>query len=250
MFAIEASGLTKIYRRSHLGRVKQTRGVENLNLQVREGEIFGLLGLNGSGKTTTIKLFLGLLKPTQGQVRIWGSSPQEPSALAQIGYLPELPYLYRYLTPRELLRFFGVLSGIPGEKLEDRISEVLRMVQLLPKAGVRLAEFSKGMLQRVGIAQAVLHGPRLIVLDEPVSGLDPLSLRQMRSWMLELQQAGHTLFFSSHSISEVERVCHRVAILREGRLACVLEQREWQGEPGRLEDLFIEVVRGAEEFAS
>jgi ABC-2 type transport system ATP-binding protein len=228
--ALEFENVTKTYVRSHLGRDTVTRGVENLSLSIPRGEAFGLLGLNGSGKTTTFKLALGLLRPTMGKIGVLG--------LDKIGYLPELPYFYSYLTPRETLRFYGRLSGV--NSLEERITSTLEVVKLTAHADRRVGEFSKGMVQRVGLAQAILHDPELIILDEPVSGLDPLAIKEFRLLLSSLTERGKTLIISSHSISEVEKVCHRVGVLKEGRLARLMRQDEWRA-PG-LEKLFVETV--------
>jgi ABC-2 type transport system ATP-binding protein len=240
--AIELDSLCKTYRRSHLGRVKTSLGVDRVTLSVREGEVFGLLGLNGSGKTTTIKLILGLLFPTAGTIRVFGSPAGSPEAKRAVGFLPEIPYFYKYLSGREVLRFYGRLSGIPEKGLRARIDEVLAMVRMSTNAGRAMREYSKGMLQRITLAQAMLHDPRLMVLDEPVTGLDPLGLREMRELIHGLNQKGKTIFFSSHSISEVEKLCHRVGILVGGQLARVVDQSEWVGEPGRLEEIFVSTV--------
>lgn len=240
--AIDLDGLTKIYRRSHLGRVKTSLGIDRVTLSIKEGEVFGLLGLNGSGKTTTIKLMLGLLFPTAGQIRLFGSPAGSPDAKRAVGYLPEIPYFYKYLSGREVLRFYGRLSGIPEKHLRARIEEVLAMVRMTANAGRAMREYSKGMLQRITLAQAMLHDPRLMVLDEPVTGLDPLGLREMRELIHGLNQKGKTIFFSSHSISEVEKLCHRVGILVGGTLARVVDHSEWAGETGRLEEIFVTTV--------
>lgn len=240
--ALALESVSKTYRRSHLGRTTFSRGVEELCLAVEEGEAFGLLGLNGSGKTTTIKLALGLLEPTRGKVRLLGSSPGEAFVLKQVGYLPELPYFYPYLTPRESLRFYGRLSGLAGRALDDRLEEVLELVGLSAHGGRKMGEFSKGMVQRAGLAQAILHRPRLLILDEPVSGLDPLAVKEFRDLLQKLNASGTTLLLSSHSISEVEKLCRRVGILKAGRLARVLGENDWKNGLG-LEELFVETVR-------
>ena len=233
--SLEFFGVTKTYRRSHLGRTTLSRGIVDLTLSIPEGESFGLLGLNGSGKTTTFKLALGLLKPTAGYVRVLD--------LFQVGFLPELPCFYSFLTPRESLRFYGRLSGLPEMDMGERIEEVLALVGLSAHGGRRLGEFSKGMVQRVGLAQAVLHDPRLVVLDEPVSGLDPLAVKEFRDLLETLRERGKTLVISSHSISELEKLCDRVGILQEGRLARLIDHREWDCAPKGLEGLFVETVR-------
>ncbi len=240
MSALSFERVTKTYVRSHLGRDYRSRGIEELDLQVRPGEAFGLLGLNGSGKTTTFKLALGLLRPTTGQVRVLGQNPEDPRASARVGFLPELPYFYPFLTPRETLAFYGRLSGLDGAGLTERVEKVLGQVGLLAAGGRKLGEFSKGMVQRVGLAQALIHEPELLILDEPVSGLDPLAIKEFRDLLFKLNGSGKTLVVSSHSISEIERLCHRVGILKEGRLVRVLEQKEWAKG---LEDLFVETVR-------
>lgn len=238
--ALRFESVTKTYERSHLGRVTRTRGVESLDLSVAAGEAFGLLGLNGSGKTTTFKLALGLLRASTGRVSVLGQEPSDRAALRRIGYLPELPYFYSYLTPRESLRFYGRLSGLSGADLERRIASALELVKLTAAGDRKVGEFSKGMVQRVGLAQAVLHDPDVVILDEPVSGLDPLAIKEFRDLLSSLSARGKTLLISSHSISEVERLCHRVGILKEGRLVRLLSQAEWAG-PG-LENAFVETV--------
>ena len=241
--ALEFRSVTKTYSRSHLGRTTTSRGIVDFSLAVPEGECFGLLGLNGSGKTTTFKLALGLLWPTAGQVSILGRPPADAVALAHVGFLPELPYFYSYLTPRESLIFYGRLSGLPEAELRERVEATLALVGLSPHAARRMGDFSKGMVQRVGLAQAVLHDPGLVILDEPVSGLDPLAIKEFRGLLTDLRGRGKTLVVSSHSISELEKVCDRVGVLKEGRLARVIAQGEWEAASEGLEGLFVEIVR-------
>ncbi len=241
--ALSYRGAVKDYERSHLGRVTKTRGLDGLDLEVREGEIFGLLGLNGNGKTTAMKAALGLLRMTGGMIEVFGRRPGDADTLREVGYLPELPYFYPYLSPREALGFYGSLSGLPAADLAARIPAILEKVGLAAAADRPSKEFSKGMLQRLGLAQAVLHRPKLVLLDEPVSGLDPLAVHDVRALLRALNADGCTLLLASHSISDVERVCHRVGILVKGRLARLVEQSEWAGEPGRLETIFVETVR-------
>ncbi len=217
-----------------------------MNLTVRQGEVIGLLGLNGSGKTTTIKLILGLLFPTTGLARVLGHTAGSPQAKSAIGYLPEIPYFYRYLSGREVLRFYGQLSGIDDRRLAARIDEVLEIVKMKASAHRPMREYSKGMLQRIGLAQTMLHDPAIYVFDEPVTGLDPLGLREMRETISGLNAKGKTIFFSSHSISEVEKLCHRVGILVKGKLARLVEQREWVASAGHLESVFVETVTAGE----
>jgi ABC-2 type transport system ATP-binding protein len=240
---LEFAAVTKTYSRSHLGRTILSRGIVDLSLKVLPGQSFGLLGLNGSGKTTTLKLALGLLRPTTGEVRIFDKTPTEGLSLATVGFLPELPYFYPFLTPRESLRFYGRLSGLADDGLPERIATTLQAVGLTEHADRKLGEFSKGMVQRVGLAQAILHEPRLIVLDEPVSGLDPLAIKEFRDLLGVLRDRGTTLIISSHSISELEKLCDRVGVLKEGQLVRTIAQRDWEMAAEGLEGLFVETVR-------
>ncbi len=239
---LRLENVTKIFRRSHLGRVRETVGVRDLVLRVREGEVYGLLGLNGAGKTTAIKLLLGLLSPSTGKAFILDRPPEEPEARRAIGYLPEVPYFYRHLSAREVLRFYGRLSGLAPSALNARVEAVLAEVRLAENAHRPMREYSKGMLQRTSLAQALLHDPKIFFFDEPVTGLDPLGLKEMRDRMVELNRRGKTVFFSSHNISEVEKICHRVGILVRGRMAREVERSEWEKDPGHLEKLFVETV--------
>lgn len=240
--ALVFDGVKKTYEYSHLGKTTYTRGLEELSLSIAEGEAFGLLGLNGSGKTTTFKLALGLLRPTSGSISVLGKPPLDPAAQAATGYLPELPYFYPFLTPREALRFYGRLSGLSGARLESRISACLETVRLTDRADKKIGQLSKGLTQRVGLAQAILHEPKLLILDEPVSGLDPLAIKEFRDTLHALHAGGQTILISSHSIFELEKLCQRVAVLRDGRLAGVFEQKQWAGVPGGLEALFVDTV--------
>jgi len=246
MEIIRTEDLTKIYRRRHLGKLKETPAVKNLNLEIKEGEIFSLLGLNGSGKTTTIKLLLGLLFPTKGRVYIQGKLIPDKEIIRNVGYLPELPSFYQYLTVNELLNLYARLSEIPSQKINQRIEQVLKLVTLEKEKNKRVTELSRGMLQRVGIAQALLHNPEILILDEPVSGLDPVGIREMRELLLGLKKEGKTIFFSSHIISEVEKISDRVGILDQGELVSVLEQKDWSMREGKLEKIFLKTIRVAQ----
>jgi ABC-2 type transport system ATP-binding protein len=217
MAAIEILGLEKTYSVG-FWRKKPKRALQPLHLRIEEGEIFGFLGPNGAGKTTTLKLLMGLVFPTAGSARILGSDYQDPEVKAQIGFLPEQPYFYDYLTGRELLEYYGQLSGVPAKDRPRRVSEMLDRVGLRDAAGVQLRKFSKGMLQRVGIAQAILHDPKVVFLDEPMSGLDPMGRREVRALMEMLKQQGKTVFFSTHILSDAEALCDRVAIIHLGQL--------------------------------
>jgi len=217
MPAIEILGLEKTYMVG-FWRKRPKRALKPLHLTVENGEIFGFLGPNGAGKTTTLKMLMGLVFPTSGTARILGQEWTEPSVKAQIGFLPEQPYFYDYLTAHELLNYYGQLSGVPARDRKRRIDEVLQQVGLTGVKGVQLRKFSKGMLQRAGIAQAILHNPQLVFFDEPMSGLDPLGRREVRDLMEQLKQQGKTVFFSTHILSDAEALCDRVAIIHKGEL--------------------------------
>jgi ABC-2 type transport system ATP-binding protein len=240
--AIRFQKVSKIYRRSHLGRITETAGLVELDLDIPKGEVFGLLGLNGSGKTTAIKLLMGLHLPTTGEVETLGRRAPDVEVLARIGYAPESAYLNKSLTGRESLRLFASLSHIPAADLERRVTEMLAKVGLDKAMDKRLSEYSKGMLQRASLAQALIHDPELVILDEPVTGLDPLAIKEVRLLILWLKSQGKTVLFSSHDISEVERVCDRIGILSGGRLVKIMKQDEWRGKPDALESAFTAAV--------
>ncbi|MBN1823537.1 MAG: ABC transporter ATP-binding protein [Endomicrobiales bacterium] len=248
MYAIEVRNLTKTYVKKHLTKTFRNRGVEELTFGVNRGEIFGLLGLNGSGKTTTIKLLLGLLKATSGEIKILDEAAPSTGLLKKIGYLPEVPYFYRYLTGEEILKFYARLSDIKNE--DSKVQEVLSSTGLSSVSKRRLSEFSKGMLQRIGLAQSLLHDPEILIYDEPVSGLDPLAISQMRELIVGLKKKGKTVFLSSHLISEVEKICDRVGILASGRLVRVIEQKDWNKAGGGLEKIFVSDVAGTAELGA
>ena len=215
--AIEILGLEKVYQVG-FWRKSPKRALHPLNLSVEQGEIFGFLGPNGAGKTTTLKMLMGLVFPTGGTARILGMELDEPRMKAQIGFLPEQPYFYDYLTARELLRYYGHLSGVEAKQLGTKVDAALELVGLKDSAHVQLRKFSKGMLQRAGIAQAILHDPKVVFLDEPMSGLDPMGRREVRNMIERLKRDGKTVFFSTHILSDAEALCDRVAILHQGTL--------------------------------
>jgi ABC-2 type transport system ATP-binding protein len=217
MPAIEILGLEKTYSVG-FWRKKAKRALHPLQLTVAEGEIFGFLGPNGAGKTTTIKMLMGLVFPSGGTARVQGGEISDPAVRAQIGFLPEQPYFYDHLTARELLTYYGQLSGVPGKERTQKVTTMLERVGLRDAANVQLRKFSKGMLQRVGIAQAILHDPKIVVLDEPMSGLDPMGRREVRDLIEQLKHEGKTVFFSTHILSDAEALCDRVAILHQGQL--------------------------------
>jgi ABC-2 type transport system ATP-binding protein len=217
MAAIEILGLEKNYSVG-FWRKRPKRALYPLNLTVEDGEIFGCLGPNGAGKTTTLKMLMGLVFPSGGSARILGMELDDPRMKAQIGFLPEQPYFYDYLTARELLRYYGQLSGVDAKQLLTRVDAALERVGLRAAANVQLRKFSKGMLQRAGIAQAILHDPKVVFLDEPMSGLDPMGRREVRTLIEGLKAEGKTVFFSTHILSDAEALCDRVAIIHQGKL--------------------------------
>jgi len=217
MPAIETIGLEKTYSVG-FWRKRPKRALHPLNLAVEEGEIFGFLGPNGAGKTTTLKLLMGLVFPTGGTARILGMEVNDPRVKAQIGYLPEQPYFYDYLTANELLEYYAQISGVAARERRPRVSAALAQVGMAESSHLQLRRFSKGMLQRVGIAQAILHEPRVIFLDEPMSGLDPIGRREVRDLIEGLKRQGRTVFFSTHILSDAEALCDRVAVVHKGEL--------------------------------
>ncbi|HOX07946.1 MAG TPA: ABC transporter ATP-binding protein [Planctomycetota bacterium] len=240
---IEARGLTKVYT-DFWGRPR-VLALDGLDLEVARGEIFGLLGPNGSGKTTSIKLFLGLLWPTRGEALVLGRRPDDVSAKQRIGYLPEESCFYHFLTGRETVDFYGRIFGLPRAERRRRTAELLEMVGLAAAADRRLGEYSKGMLRRAGLAQALVNDPELVILDEPTSGLDPVGCRQVKDLVLSLKAQGRTVLVSSHLLADMEDVCDRVAIVHNGKLKRV----------GRLDELLERAdatdirVRGLSEAA-
>jgi ABC-2 type transport system ATP-binding protein len=217
-YAVEIKGLSKTYKTGFWLKPKINHALIGLTLDVREKEAFGLLGMNGAGKTTAIKTILGLLKPTAGSVSIFGGNIRQRDIRAQIGYLSELPYLSRQHTGRELLEYFGILSNLTGIELHRRVDEVLEMVRMTKAANDKVSGYSRGMQQRIGIGQALIGRPRLLICDEPMSGLDPVGYKEMRDIFIDLKKGGTTLFLNTHIMDEVERICDRVGILHNGRL--------------------------------
>jgi ABC-2 type transport system ATP-binding protein len=223
--ALATSGLTKSYKVGHIRR-KLRPALRDLTLDVYRGEVFGYLGPNGSGKTTTLKVLTGLLFPDAGSAQVLGLPLADRRWRYRVGYLPENPYLYDYLTPAEYLDYVGRLFGLAPASRKERARALLDQVGLGRSAGLPLRRFSKGMLQRAGLAQALMNDPELVILDEPMSGLDPIGRRLVRNVILDLRKAGKTVLFSTHILSDAETLCDRVGVLREGRLLSVgpLEQ--------------------------
>lgn len=216
MNVIEVSGLSKDYRQHFWTPLR--RVLHSVGFEVKKGEIFGFLGPNGSGKSTTIKILFEIIFPTSGSAMLLGKPLGDKESKRKIGFLPENPYFYEYLTATQFLNFHGQLQGLSSSFLKNRIPEVLNMVGMKGTEHMYLRSFSKGMLQRVGLAQALVHDPELVVLDEPMTGLDPVGRKEVRDLMLQLKEQGKTVFFSTHILSDVETVCDRVAILNKGHL--------------------------------
>jgi ABC-2 type transport system ATP-binding protein len=223
--AVAVEGLTKVFPVPF--HRKAIVAVRDLNLRVGPGEVYGLLGPNGSGKSTTLKIILGLVSPTHGRTKIFGRDSSLVESREAVGFLPENPYFYRFLTGEETLRFFGKLCRLNGSRLNDRVRELLELVGLTNARNQRLSTYSKGMLQRIGLAQALVNEPKLVVLDEPTAGVDPAGSRDIRNLIVDLKRRGITVLLSSHLLTQVQEICDRVGILAGGTLA-----RE-----GRLEEL-------------
>jgi ABC-2 type transport system ATP-binding protein len=231
---IRTSGLTKVFVSDW--RRTRTVAVDRLDLEVGEGEIYGFLGPNGAGKTTAIKLLLGLLRPTSGSAEVLGEDASGLAHRALLGYLPENPYFYDYLTGREFVDFCARLCGIADAVRRERVPRLLELVGLERAADVRLRKYSKGMLQRVGLAQALVNEPRVLILDEPQSGLDPVGRKEVRELIRRLREEGRTVLFSSHILADAEMICDRVGIMDRGRLVAT----------GRLDELLHARVRAVE----
>jgi len=224
--AIAVHGLTKIFP-VHFHLTRKVVAVKDLTLRIEPGEVYGLLGPNGSGKSTTLKIILGLVSPTRGRTEIFGRDSRRVESREAVGFLPENPYFYKFLTGAETLRFFGRLCGMTGATLKNRINELLDLVGLNNARDRRLGTYSKGMLQRIGLAQALIYDPRLVVLDEPTAGVDPAGSREIRDLIMDLKRRGITVLLSSHLLAQAQEICDRIGILADGVLV-----RE-----GRLQDL-------------
>jgi len=240
--AIKIENLTKIY---YLPKKRKVTGLSNFNLEIEEGEIFGLLGPNGSGKTTLLKTILGLIFPTSGKVEIFGKEIGNIEVKREIGFLPENPYYYEYLTGPELLDFYGNLFELPKGIKKKRADELLSMVGLAKIKHLALRNYSKGMLERIGLACALINDPKFLILDEPTTGLDPIGGRETRDLLLKLKEQGKTILLSSHFLSEVERICDRIGILNQGNLLAIGRLKELLKEKKAetFEDFFIKIVK-------
>ena len=246
--AIETENLSKEYPYGFLN-LKKRMSLENLNLRVESGEVFGFLGPNGAGKSTTIKLLMRLIFPTSGRARILGKSIEDVSTHQVVGYLPEQPYFYDYLTAAELLDYFARFHRLTASDRRERIERMLKKVGLETAKRIQLRKYSKGMLQRVGMAQAILHEPEVVVLDEPMSGLDPLGRREVRDIILELKREGRTVLFSTHILSDAEMLCDRVGVIVGGKLRGVGTPGEMVGMRTQGMEILFEVEGAAKKFA-
>jgi ABC-2 type transport system ATP-binding protein len=214
--AVAVIGITKVF--PALLQRRLVVAVRDLNLEVSSGQIYGLLGPNGSGKSTTLKIILGLVSPTRGNTKIFGRDSNQVASREAVGFLPESPYFYKYLTGAETLCFYGKLCGLRGARLRSRVEELLELVGLTSARDRRLGGYSKGMLQRIGLAQAIVQEPNLVVLDEPTAGVDPIGAREIRDLILALKRRGITILLSSHLLGQVQEICDRVGILANGAL--------------------------------
>jgi ABC-2 type transport system ATP-binding protein len=230
---VSVRGLTKVFK-DFWGRPK-ARAVDNVDFEVRRGEVFGLLGPNGSGKSTTVKLMLGLLHPTKGHIEVFDHSPRHVATKSRIGYLPEESYLYRYLNSHETLEFFGNLFRLPRNDRKDRAEQLLEMVGLSQTRLRAVGEFSKGMQRRIGLAQALINDPDLVILDEPTSGLDPIGCREVKDLILALARRGKTVILSSHLLADVEDVCDRVVIYYGGKVQAMGTLKELLATPDAIQ---------------
>ena len=246
--AIETENLSKEYPYGFLN-LKKRMSLENLNLRVESGEVFGFLGPNGAGKSTTIKLLMRLIFPTSGRARILGKSIEDVSTHQVVGYLPEQPYFYDYLTAAELLDYFARFHRLTASDRRERIERMLKKVGLETAKRIQLRKYSKGMLQRVGMAQAILHQPEVVVLDEPMSGLDPLGRREVRDIILELKRERRTVLFSTHILSDAEMLCDRVGVIVGGKLRGVGTPGEMVGMRTQGMEILFEVEGAAKKFA-
>jgi len=230
---VSVRGLTKVFK-DFWGRSK-ARAVDNVDFEVRQGEVFGLLGPNGSGKSTTVKLLLGLLYPTRGHIEVFGHSPRHVATKSRIGYLPEESYLYRYLNSGETLNFFGNLFRLPRSDRENRSAQLLEMVGLNQAKLRAVGEFSKGMQRRIGLAQALINDPDLVILDEPTSGLDPIGCREVKDLIIALARRGKTVILSSHLLADVEDVCDRVVIYYGGKIQAMGKLKDLLATPDAIQ---------------
>jgi ABC-2 type transport system ATP-binding protein len=241
---IRIEGVSKMFREGLRGR--RVQALTDLTLHIRQGEVFGFLGPNGAGKSTTIKTLINLIRPDAGTATILGTDVADQRVRRHVGYLPENPYFYDYLTAEELLWFGGRACGLGTRLIRQRSLELLDKVDLGQAKGRQLRTFSKGMVQRAGLALALVHDPQVLILDEPMSGLDPIGRKMVVDLIAELKGAGKTIFFSSHILSDIERLCDRVGIIVGGRLRLVDEVKPLLADGLSLEDIFMREVAAAD----
>ena len=239
--AIETENLTKEYPHGFLN-LKKRKSLEGLNMQVETGEIFGFIGPNGAGKTTAIKLLMRLIFPTAGTARILGKPISDIDMHRDVGYLPEQPYFYDYLTAAELLDYFARIHDLPAAERRQRVAAMLKKVGLETAGKIQLRKYSKGMLQRAGVAQAILHDPKVVILDEPMSGLDPIGRREVRDIILELKQEGRTVMFSTHILSDAEMLCDRVGVIVGGKLRGIGAPEQLLGVKAKATEILFELT--------
>ena len=244
MNIIEIKELTKTYKPLDFWKKERITAVSGVSLSVKKGEVYGLLGLNGAGKTTLMKMILGLLKPTSGSILLFGQPVTDREVRKKIGYLSELPYFPKYLKATEILDFYAELLDIPRAEKKSRISKVLSLTGLEGRANRRIKSYSKGMQGRLGLAQAILNEPELLLLDEPMSGLDPLGYKETRDIIINLNKSGTTVFFNSHILSEVEKVCDRVSVLHAGKIVSTADAAALKKKHGSMEDYFLHSIGG------
>ena len=242
---ITIENLTKCY---HKSLQRQVQAVSELNLCIKSGEVFGFLGPNGAGKSTVIKILMSFIRPTSGVAFIKGVSVSDPNARMSVGYLPENPYFYDHLTAHEILTFGGLSARMEKHLLKERIDYLMHRVNLTHARSQRLRTFSKGMMQRIGLALALIHDPEVCILDEPMSGLDPLGRRMVADLILEMRDSGKTVFFSSHILSDIERLCDRVGILNHGSMLYCGDVKSLSVRNDGLEDAFIKLVEKNEKI--
>src|ERR1035437_5912252 len=243
MSAIVQTQKLRVEYRSHELRQATKVALHGLDLEVRAGEVFGFLGPNGAGKTTTMNVLLGFVPPTGGTASLFGIDVRQPIARQRIGYLPELTYYYKFLTAEELLRFYARIFGLPRAEADRRIDQLLKLVELESARKRPIKTYSKGMQQRVGLAQALINNPDLLILDEPTSGLDPLGRMKVREIIQRLKNEGKTVFFSSHELGEVETVCDRVAIINQGELKAAGRVSDLVAQhQSNLEKAFLDII--------
>lgn len=245
MTAIDIKNVSKRYKK-RIGRAHLA--VDDLTLEIKQGEVFGFLGPNGAGKSTVIKILMNFIRPTQGQAKIFDRRVEDPISRRVVGYLPENPFFYDHLTAEELLNFGGSAARMHRGDITDRIDELLERLKLSHVKRHKIRTYSKGMVQRIGLSLALIHRPKICILDEPMSGLDPLGRRLVADLILEMQRNGQTVFFSSHILSDIERLCDRVGVLNRGRLLYCGDIKSFvDGHTNNLEDAFIRIIEADKE---